>query len=84
MSRPEKREEVGIWANFRVKLDTNNFNVVGGVGAFQLVSWVRDVTLRVAHFSFDHTRQSLKGKLNPPETSSSELSELVIRVVWLV
>ena len=84
MARPEKREEVAIWANFRVKLDPDNFNVVGGVGAYKFVSWIRDLTLRVAYFSFDHTRQSLKGKLDAPETSSSELSELVIGVVWLV
>jgi len=55
MARPEKREEVGIRANFRVKLDPDNLNVVGGFGAYKFVSRVRDVTLRVAYFSFDHT-----------------------------
>ena len=81
MARPKEREEIGVRANFRVKLDPHHLHVVRGSGAHQLVIRIRHVTLRIPNLSLHHSSHSLKRKLHTPETPGSELSKLVTRVV---
>ncbi|KAF7838224.1 hypothetical protein G2W53_006706 [Senna tora] len=81
MARPEEREEIGVGAELRVELDPNNLNVIGASGAYQSVGRIGNVTLRISDFGLDDADDSLKGELHSPEATSSELSELVGRVV---
>ena len=81
MSRPKEMKQIGVGAYYGVELDPNHLNMVGGSGAYQLVVWIRGVTLRVSNLSLHHTNDSLKGQLHTPEATRSELSQLVVRVI---
>lgn len=84
MARPEKREEVGIGANLRVKLDSHDLDVVSSAGANEFVIRIVDVTLRVSDLRLQYPKNSLKRKLHSPETACSELSKLVSGIIGLV
>lgn len=76
MAAPEKREEIGVGASYRVVLDPNHLDVVGVSGANEFVVRIGDVTLSVADFSLDDTGESLKCQLHSPEATGSELCKL--------
>lgn len=80
MSRPKQIKQCCVGADFRVELDPNHLNMVGGSGAYQFVVRIRGVTLWISNLSLHNTLNSLKRQLHAPEATRSELSKLVTRV----
>lgn len=79
MSSPEKIKQSFIATLFRVILNPNHLRMVRSTRTHILVRGIMQIPLSITYFSLGNTRDSLISQFHSPETTCTELRELLSR-----